>query len=289
MYCFKAVTEDREIRIKEEEKLNGEVTTEEQNIKTETESLDKLEGSLRKAREEKANALPGFFGGLLTAAVGVFTGNIQGILAGLSGVINGLKSSMSIDEVIKELEEKSQNAKRNLQNSKQKKSQLLASRDNVTLEISKMSGEIKNLVQLKSLCKAEAETIKSEIQNSVRNRDEKQTQIDGNSSLLADKNARLTAVTEEYNACKQRSDNLSATVGTIAGQMASAEKYFKSAADQVQALIPNSVKHLSDLKEQSNKLDKSISFLCKKVEKLELTETTLKPNLQKISQKKANQ
>jgi hypothetical protein len=39
LHYFKAVTEDRDIRIIEEEKLNGKVTTEEQNIRAKVKKL----------------------------------------------------------------------------------------------------------------------------------------------------------------------------------------------------------------------------------------------------------
>jgi DNA repair ATPase RecN len=257
--------EEKEIKIKEEEENIKKIKEEDEVIKTENQNVEKLEKARRDAHAEKNKNKKGVFGAIVGCIAAICTGSILSIIASVGNLI-GIASDATPEEAIREIEEKLNNARRNLQSSKEKKKDHQNQKDAANIEISRLSKEIKNKLELKSFCKEDSQKINERLQSCEQNLNESARKILEKNTSLQDKQSKMVIANENYNAAKQKREDVYSNINKLNSEISSIGKILDQSITQIISFVPT---ELTELAKKKTKIEGEIHGLNQKLRKIE--------------------
>jgi hypothetical protein len=235
-------------------------------IKTENQNVEKLEKARRDAQAEKNNKKKGVFGAIFGCIAAICTGNIAALMASVGNLI-GISFDASPEEVIREIEEKLKIARRNLQSSKEKKKDYQNQKDAANIEISRLSKEIKNKLELKGLCKEDSQKINENLQSCELNLVESGRKIQEKKTSLQDKQSNMDNANENYNAAKQKREEVYSNMNKLNSEISSIGRILDQSITQIISFVPT---ELIELAEAKTKIEGEIHGLNQKLKKVEI-------------------
>ena len=257
--------EEKEIKIREEEENIKKIEEEDKVIKTENQNVEKLEKARRDAQAEKNKNKKEVFGSIFGCIAAIFTGNIASIISSVGNLI-GIACDASPEEAIREIEEKLNNARRNLQSSKEKKKDYQNQKDAVNIEISRLSKEIKNKLELKSFCKEDSQKINERLQTCEQNLKESARKIQEKRTSLQDSQSNLVIANENYNAAKQKREEVYSNINKLNSEISTIGKILDKSITQIISFVPT---ELTELAKKKTKIEGEIHGLNQKLKKVE--------------------
>jgi hypothetical protein len=258
------MAEEKEIKVKEEEENIKKIEEEDKVIKTENQNVEKLEKARRDAQPEKNKKMKGTFGAIFGCIVAICTGNIASIVASVGNLIV-IASDASLEEAIREIEEKLNNARRNLQSSKEKKKDYQNQKDAANIEISRLSKNIKNKLELKSLCKDDSQKINERLEICEQTLKESTGKIEEKRTLLKEKQINMDTANENYNAAKQKREAAYNNMNKLNNEISSISKIIDQSINQIISFVPT---ELTELARSKTKIDGEIHGLNQKLKQV---------------------
>lgn len=210
-------------------------------------------------------------GGLISTVSGIFTKNIVAIVGGVGNLLSGITSSTTIDEVIEKLRAELTNSRRNLEQSKEKKKKLLDEISKNTVEINKLSGEIRNALETKNLCNEDVYIINDKIQLYSQNINEKCNKNGEKRKSLNEMRKKLDITRQEYSKLKN--------VDELRDKITEKQNSITSLDKDLKTFLPESILEAAKSKEKIINLDKQIEILKTKLETSNSELNKIKPNV----------
>ena len=257
--------EEKEIKIKEEEENIKKIEEEDQVFNTENQNVEKLEKARRDAQAEKNKNKNGVFGAIVGCIAAICTGSILSIIASVGNLI-GIASDATLEEAIREIEEKLNNARRNLQSSKEKKKDHQNQKDAANIEISRLSKEIRNKLELKSFCKEDSQQINERLQSCEQKIIESARKVLEKNTSLQDKQSKMVIANENYNAAKQEREDVYSNINKLNSEISLIGKILDQSITQIISFVPA---ELTELAKKKTKIEGEIHGLNQKLRKVE--------------------
>ena len=251
------MAEEKVTKVKEEEENIKKIGAEDHLIKTENENVEKFEKVRRNIQAEKNKKIVGFLGALVSGIVSFCTGNVVGIIGSLGSLL-AIATDASPDEALKEIEEKLNIARRNIQSSKEKKQEFQNQNDVISVEISRLNKEIRNKLELKILCKEETKKINERFENCEKNIKDSAKKIEEKGIKLTEKHNNLAIASDIYDAIKQKRETAYSSINSINSTISSIGKDIVGIASQITRFVPPNI---NELVSRKTKIDAEINGL----------------------------